>query len=176
MNILKIILTVGVMVMLSGCSDHKLEKYRDTKPVVQFDSFFNGPVKGYGVVYGRSGEVKERFTVDMVGSWQGNTGKLEEDFVYYSGKKQHRTWNLVKTGENTFTGTAADIIGTATGKTMGSAVQWNYVLALEVSGRTINLAMDDWMYMMDETTIMNRVDMKKFGIKVGEVNVVMQKK
>jgi hypothetical protein len=36
--------------------------------------------------------------------------------------------------------------------------------------------MDDWMYMMDETTIMNRVDMKKFGIKVGEVNVVMQKK
>jgi len=86
MNILKIILTVGVMVMLSGCSDHKLEKYRDTKPVVQFDSFFNGPVKGYGVVYGRSGEVKERFTVDMVGSWQGNTGKLEEDFVYYSGK------------------------------------------------------------------------------------------
>ncbi len=163
--------------MLGGCGDNKLEKYRDTKPVVQFDSFFNGPVKGYGVVYGRNGEVRERFTVDMVGSWQGNTGTLEEDFVYYSdGRKQHRTWSLVKTGDNSFTGTASDIIGTATGKSMGSAIQWQYVMALEVDGKIINLAMDDWMYLMDNTTIMNRVDMKKFGIKVGEVNVVMQKK
>ena len=161
--------------MLGGCSN-KIENYAGTTPVLQFDQFFNGPVKGYGVVYGRSGEVKERFVVDMVGSWQGNIGTLEEDFVYYSGKKQHRTWNLVKTGENSFTGTASDIVGTATATAAGSAINWKYVLTLEVSGHTINLAMDDWMYKMDETTIMNRVDMKNFGIKVGEVNVVMQKK
>lgn len=175
MKIIATLLT-GAIIMLSACTDASITKYADTKPVIRFDQFFNGPVKGYGVIYGRNGEVKDRFTVDMKGQWNAdNTGTLAEDFVYFSGRKQQRTWNLVKTGDNSFTGTAYDIVGTAKGSSAGSATHWQYVMTVPVGNHNIALAFDDWMYLMDEKTIMNRVDMKKFGIRVGEVNVVMIK-
>ena len=160
---------------MAGCCNN-IKDYTGTTPVMAFDKFFNGPVRGHGVVYGRNTAVLERFDVDMHTTWHGDKGVLKEDFVYYSGRKQHREWNIVKTGPDTFTATAADIIGTAHGTQNGTAINWKYVMAVETKGRTINLSMDDWMYQMNDGTVMNRVTMRKFGIRVGEVNVVMQRR
>mgnify|MGYP006356754943 CR=1 FL=1 len=100
--------------------------------------------------------------------WNGNTGTLDESFEYADGKREKRVWTIVKDGDR-YTGTAGDVVGTATGAAAGNVLQWRYVLALPVDGRVWNMDMDDWMFLMDERTMLNRTTMSKFGVRVGEV-------
>ena len=53
----------------------------------------------------------------------------------------------------------------------GNAFNLRYVLALPVDGRTWNVDMDDWMYAIDERTVLNRTAMSKWGFRVGEVTL-----
>ena len=75
---------------------------------------------------------------------------------------------LVKNG-NRYTGTAADVVGTAQGEAQGSALHWTYVLSLPVDGKVWEMDMDDWMYLVDDKTLLNRTSMSKYGFKVGDV-------
>lgn len=47
----------------------------------------------------------------MVGSWEGNIGTLKEDFIFYDGKKQQRTYKIVQNKDGTYLGSALNIIG-----------------------------------------------------------------
>jgi len=161
--------------MLAGCSDDHLTYYKDTEPKMVFEEFFNGPVKAQGMVQNRQGRVIRRFDIDMNGNWNGSTGTLDEKFRYYDGETEHRLWNVRKNADGTYTGTADSIIGEAHGVAMGSAIRWVYTMAVKVDGSTYNINFDDWMFMMNDGTILNRSYMSKFGISVGEVTVVMQK-
>jgi hypothetical protein len=76
---------------------------------------------------------------------------------------------------HTYTGTAGDVVGEATGEVYGNALRWRYVLALEVDGKTWNVTFDDWMYLLDGRTMMNRSEMKKFGLRLGEVTLFFRK-
>jgi hypothetical protein len=111
----------------------------------------------------------------MVGSWNGNNGKLEEDFRYYDGKTQKRIWTITKNDDGTYNGIADDIVGTATGKTQGSAVNWSYVMDIEVDQKIYRLKLDDWMWQMNDGVLINRSYLKKFGITVAELTLFMQK-
>jgi hypothetical protein len=112
----------------------------------------------------------------MVGSWQGNVGTLKEDFVYSDGRKDQRTWTITFQDDRTFTATAHDVVGIAKGTQDGNAVNMSYVLdAKRASGETIRLTMDDWLFLMDEKTLINRTSMKKYNITVGELVITFKK-
>jgi hypothetical protein len=66
-------------------------------------------------------------------------------------------------------GRADDVVGEARGESAGNAFHWTYTLALPVDGRVWNVEFDDWMYRMDETTVLNRSAMSKFGLHLGDV-------
>ena len=36
--------------------------------------------------------------------------------------------------------------------------------------------MDDWLYRMDDKTVLNRGELSKFGLKVGELVITFRKK
>lgn len=174
MHFFRLLTLIGMTIMLCSCAD-KLDSYKGTTPVMKFDEFFNGPVKGYGIVQDRGGKIINRFDIDMVGTWKGNDGTLAEHFVYYDGHTQDRTWKIKKLSDNTFVGHADDIIGDAPGRSEGTAIRWNYVMQVPVGGRTFNLAFDDWMFMMNDGIVINRSVMKKFGIRVADLTIVMRK-
>ncbi|MBC8007481.1 MAG: DUF3833 family protein, partial [Prolixibacteraceae bacterium] len=104
------------------------------------------------------------------------SGTLEEDFTYSDGSKSRRVWNISKIDENRYRGTAADVVGEATGEARGNALQWRYVLAVPVDGETYHVNFDDWMYLMDEEVMLNKSDMSKFGIGLGEVIVSFRRR
>ena len=160
---------------LVGCASIDVNDYRQEKPVLDFAQYFNGPVDGWGMFQDRSGRVVKRFTVRMDGSWAGTTGTLDEHFEFSDGTRDRRVWTLVKDGDR-YSGTAVDVVGTATGTAAGNAVHWNYVLALNVDGQTWNMDMDDWMFLIDEKTMINRTTMSKFGVGVGELTIVFRKR
>ena len=153
----------------------KLEDYKDTKPAFLVEEYFNGPIKAWGMVQGRGGKVLRRFEIDMVGTWEGNNGTLEEFFRYDDGETQTRVWKIKKLADGTYEGTAGDIVGKADGKSAGSAMQWKYVMDLKVGGRNYHVTFDDWMFQMDDGVLINRSYLKKFGFTVAELTIFMKK-
>ena len=71
--------------------------------------------------------------------------------------------------EGRWSGTASDVVGEARGVSSGNALNWRYTLALDVDGTVWHVDFDDWMYLVDERTMLNRATMSKFGVRLGEV-------
>lgn len=157
------------VLLLSGCAGVEPSTYRNEKPALDLFGYFEGTTDGWGVFTDRSGKVVKRFTVVIRGTVSGNTLVLDEDFTYSDGTKQARVWTIRRAGTDRFTGTAGDVVGTAQGVVAGNALQWRYVLALEVDGRTWQVDFDDWMYLQDEAVMLNRSVMSKFGVRLGEL-------
>ena len=67
-------------------------------------------------------------------------------------------------------------MGEATGVSQGNAFQWKYVLKVPYKGSTLDLTIDDWLYLNNDNVLINRSIMYKFGIKVGEIVISFNKK
>jgi hypothetical protein len=163
---------------LGGCASMSPKSYVDQTPAYDLRAFFDGPIRGWGLVQDRSGKVIGRFDVKMVGRWDGNDGVLEEEFFYYQGDVQSprfRTWRFKDLGNGRYTGTAGDVAGVANNETYGTAGNWRYQMDLPLGKGTIRVNFDDWMWQMNDGVVMNRSYIRKFGVKVSEVTVFMQK-
>ncbi|MGE0350815.1 DUF3833 domain-containing protein [Hydrogenophaga sp.] len=174
----RLLLTAGIAsaATLAGCAGPRIAQYAAEKPVLDLRSYFNGTLDAYGVFTDRSGAVVKRFTVVMRCSWNGNDGVLDEDFVYSDGTRQKRIWRMKYLGNGQFSGTADDVVGEARGEQQGNAFRWGYTLRLPVDGRTWDVQFDDWMYLMDERVMLNKAEMSKFGIRLGEVTLSFVKR
>ena len=142
---------------------------------MSLEEYFNGDIKAWGIIQDWRGRVISRFDVQMVGIWEGNVGTLEEDFTYYSGNQQRRTWTITKLDEHHYEGQADDIVGTASGKIEGNSVQWRYKMDIDVNGNSYRITFDDWMWLMNDDVLINRSYLKKWGFTVAELTLFMQK-
>ena len=156
---------------LSGCSSPQPAHYAAERPVLDPSVYFNGTLDAWGMFQDRSGRIVKRFTVAMTGRWEGDTGVLEEDFVYSDGTKERRVWTLKRVAPDRFIGTAADVVGEASGILSGNTFNWRYTLALPVDGRVWHVDFDDWMVLVDDRVMLNRAVMSKFGVRLGEVTL-----
>lgn len=170
------ILTIVLVMLLSGCSAIDLKQYRSNEPALDLFGFFGGQTKGWGIVQDRKGILTRQFIVDINGT-VNNDGSLTlvEDFEWSDGKKSNRTWNLVKQDEHRFTGRAEDVIDSANGILYGNVLNWKYMLNLEIEDATWKIKFDDWMFLVSENILINRAIMTKFGFRVGEITIVFQK-
>lgn len=156
----------------AGCaSAPQPTDYAQQQPKLDFRAYFNGPVSAQGLFTDRDGRVVKRFSVAMMGRWEGQQGVLEEDFTYSDGTRERRVWRLTDLGGGRFEGRADDIVGVAVGESSGNALRWRYTMKVPVDGRVIEFQFDDWMYQMDARTMLNKASMRKFGITVGEVTL-----
>jgi hypothetical protein len=161
--------------LLLGCASPEVQDYAAEKPALDLRQYFNGPMTGYGVFTDRSGAVKARFVVRMVGRWNGEQGVLEEDFEYSDGRKERRVWRLTHQGNGRYVGRADDVVGDADGQQAGNALRWAYTLKLPVDGKVYEVQFDDWMYLVDDKVMLNKAAMSKFGIRLGEVTLAFVK-
>ncbi|WP_410482747.1 DUF3833 domain-containing protein [Undibacterium sp. Jales W-56] len=177
LTLMRTIFIASAALILSSCAstnDPKL--YAAEQPALVLPQFFNGTVDAWGMFQDRSGKIVKRFTVVMRCEWQGEVGRLDEDFTYSDGTRQNRIWTLKKTGTGTFIGTAADVVGEAKGLVSGNTLHWNYVLALPVDKKIIHVDFDDWMVLMDDKVMLNRAIMSKYGIELGSVTLSFTKR
>jgi hypothetical protein len=111
----------------------------------------------------------------MLGTWKNNHGKLEEWFVFDDGEKTTRTWLIDKKTDGSYTGRADDIVGLALGESNGIALHWDYQLDVKVDGEEYRVTFDDWLYQVASNIVINRSYIKKWGFRVGEVILVINK-
>ena len=166
---------MAVVLGLAGCAAPEVTDYRNEKPELDLVRFFEGKTHAWGMFQKRSGEVVKRFHVQIDGQWKDNKLILDEHFTYSDGTKEQRVWTLEKDTQGRWTGTAGDVIGVAQGELSGNAFQWKYTLALPVDGSIYHVQFDDWMFLMDDNTMINRASMSKFGIELGQVTLFFQK-
>ena len=157
--------------LLASCAGISPTQYASEKPALDLSTYFNGTVDGWGMFQKRSGEVIKRFHVVIDAKWQGDTGVLDEHFSWSDGTTSRRVWTLKRQSDGRFVGTADDVVGSALGEASGNALRWKYVLALPVDGKTWNVDMDDWMFLIDDQVMLNRTAMSKWGFHLGEVTL-----
>lgn len=163
---------------LLSCSNIKPQDYQNNEPKLDIRNYLNGKVKAWGILEDRSGKITRRFVVDMKGKWYGNEGILEEYFTFDDGEKSQRIWKIFFKDDHNFTAKAGDVIGQATGSQYGNVMQMKYVLDLEVDKEKqtkYEVTLDDWMYLLDEKTLVNKSTIKKFGITFGKLTIFFQK-
>ena len=166
--------------LLAGCAAPVPADYAAETPRLDLAAYFNGEVTAHGLFTDRAGKVVRRFTVRMQCRWSGDDGVLDETFAYSDGKTERRVWRLKKSrgpaGEDRYTGTADDVVGSATGSAAGNAFRWQYTLRLPVDGSVYEVQFDDWMYLMNDGVMLNKAVMSKFGVRLGEITLAFTKK
>ena len=95
--------------------------------------------------------------------------RLAEKFYFDDGEISYRNWQLSKLNNGSYQGTAEDVKGIAIGTHQGFAFQFQYELLLTIDNSTYEVAMDDWMYQLDDYRVFNKTAMSKLGVTVDEV-------
>ncbi len=160
---------------LTGFQAQKPADYARLKPAIDIRKHLSGPIRCEGVIYGPTGRVTSRFLADMEGRWDGNRGVLAEHFTYDSGTRQDREWRLTLGNDGRVTAEADDLVGMGEGQQEGAALRLSYTIRLPASAGGHALQVTDWMYLVDEKTIVNRSQFRKFGIKVAELVATMRR-
>jgi hypothetical protein len=174
--LLSILLTTAAAILLSrlrGFHTQSPADFANQTPSFDLKTHLNGPILCEGVIYGPMGRVASRFVAQMHGSWDGDTGTLRETFHYDSGTVQNRCWTLHLHG-NSIRAEAPDVPTAGTGTVSGSAVQMRYPIRLTAEAGGHVLQVTDWMYLMENGTIINRSQFTKFGFTVAELVATMR--
>ena len=81
------IISIIILFTISGCSlTIDGSDYEQQAPQFDLVEFFDGSVMAWGIVQNRSGEVVQRFIVDIEGSVQDDVLVLDETFEYIVGE------------------------------------------------------------------------------------------
>lgn len=147
---------------------------------LNLEEFFDGEFIAYGQFQDVLGTVRRSFEVTIKGDWDGERLRLVEDFVYEDGATEQRVWTLVKTGDDTWEGTAPGVIGVAQGVEQDNRFNWKYEIDLPIpSGdgtvETLRVTFDDWMWLQSDDRLLNRAYVKRFGVDIGDVIISFEK-
>lgn len=168
-------LCIGMICFTTGCSSISVTNYAGRTPAMIPEEFFDGQLTAHGVVKDRAGKVIRFFNADIKAYWKDEVGTLEEDFVFDDGEKQRRVWTLIRQEDGSYTGTAGDVVGEGKGEIAGNSMFLKYVLAVVYGEGTINLVIDDRMYLVAPDMLVNESEMRKFGMHVGQIILVIRK-
>lgn len=166
---------IALLVLLSSCSGVTVTDYQQNLPKLVPEQFFNGALTAHGIVKDRSGKVIRYFTADINAYWKDGVGTLEEDFIFDDGEQQRRVWTLVPTAQQQYTGTAGDVVGDSHMRVAGNSLFMKYVLRIPYGDGSLDIAIDDRMYLVSPKVLLNESLMSKFGFNVGAIQLVITK-
>ena len=167
---------IVTFLFLTSCStDMKITDFSNNKPQFKLEEYFNGKTEAWGMFHDRFGNLKRSFKVDIVGTLDSDILTLDEKFLYDDGEKDSRIWTIRILGDNKYSGEASDVVGKAMGISSGNALNWKYKLNLKVKDSTIMVDFDDWMFLQDKGVLINRAEVKKWGLNIGVVTITFLK-
>ncbi len=165
---------------LAGCADTDISRFAGGAPTMAPQDWMVGTVDGYGVIIDRFGTVKSQFHAHEVGTWNPatRTVTLTEHINYLQGDTQPptiRVWRFVQIGPGRWTGTAADVIGTATASQQGNAWHLLYRQKLPVGGHQLDVSVDDWRLREADNVAIDQSTISKLGINLATAEIAFVK-
>jgi len=161
--------------LLQSCSSVPVTEYADNSPTMVVEEFFNGSLKAHGIVKDRSGKVTRYFNASIKADWVDGVGTLDEVFKFDDGEEQNRIWKLTRDQSGGYVGTANDVVGSSALEVSGNSLFLDYVLRIPYDDGTLDLHIDDRMYLVSDRVLINESVMTKWGVKVGQITLVIEK-
>jgi len=150
-------------------------KQNEKHAVFRLEEYFKGYTFAEGIFEDRFGKVRQKFTVDIEGLVDNSNLTLDEYFKFDDGRKENRVWEIKPTGDGTYIGEAADVVGYASGKIVGNLLRWKYEMSLSVGSKQIRVHFNDEIWLLGSGQLLNRARVSKFGILLGTVTIVFCK-
>ena len=172
---MKISTTVVALLLLSlsACSNIEVTDYKRLEPPLVLEEFFTGNLSAHGVVKDRSGRVIRVFNASIKTNWEQGIGTLDEDFIFDDGEEQKRVWRLQPQSDGSYIGTAGDVKGEGQLSVSGNSALLDYVLTVPYGDGTVDVRVDDRMYLVAPGVLINESELKKFGVRVGSLLLVI---
>jgi hypothetical protein len=172
---MRTLLILGSVLALTACAMPDVAHYAQEEPKLDVTQYFQGKTEAWGMFQKRSGEVVKRFHIKMEGHNEGDNFILKEHFFYNDGTDDEREWTFSLQPDGSLHGKAHDVVGVAIGHASGNAFRMRYTLKLPVGDSVYKVKFDDWMFKIDEQTVVNRASVTKFGFEVGQVTVFFRR-
>ncbi len=132
--------------------------------------FFAGLIQSWGVLENRSGEPTAVVRTSGRGVTEGADGvHFPQRVEVGDDPPVERDWHMRRVAPGRFEATANDMVGTAQGQAAGRAFHWTWTLALRPGNPLTNVTMDQWWYLQDDGSMLNRTVIRKLGVVVAEV-------
>ena len=171
----KVALVALGMIFISACSSVTVDQYAENKPQLVPEKFFDGQLSAHGIVKDRGGQVIRYFNASIKAYWADGIGTLDESFVFDDGERQTRVWKLKPEADGSYVATAGDVIGEGKMKVAGNSLFLDYLLRIPYGDGTIDLRIDDRMYLVSDKVLLNESIMTKWGFRVGQITLVIEK-
>ncbi len=164
-------ISLAALGVLFGCGPASSPSpFQDTAPAFNPVRFFTGHVRSWGVLENRSGAPTDIVTTDCVGEADGADGvHMIQTLKIGAAAPQVRQWKMRRTAPGRFEATANDMVGTAAGEAVGRAFHWRWTLALQPGNSIKDVTMEQWWYLLDDGSMMNRTTVSKLGYIAAEV-------
>ena len=133
-------------------------------------TFWAGRTASWGVIENRDGAPTAIVTTTTDATAEGAEGLHMVQHVMTGGKDTVRDWHLRRLGNGCFQATANDMVGTARGQSSGRTFHWTWTLAAKPGNGLFNVEMEQWMYLADNGTLMNRTIITKLGMRLAEIS------
>jgi hypothetical protein len=144
--------------------------FADTAPAFDPITFWTGRTASWGVMENRGGAPTAIVVTTTDGTADGADRLHMIQYVVIGGKQTVRDWHIRRLGDGRFEATANDMVGAATGLASGRTFHWTWVLATKPGDALRDVAMEQWMYLADDGTLMNRTIITKLGVRLAEVS------
>lgn len=168
------VLLTGLLFLLGACSSTDLQEYAGNQPEFDPEEFFQGSMTAHGVLKNRGGKVTRYFNATIEASWDDEgVGRLAERFEFDDGEIQHRNWTLEPIGDGRYRATASDVVGPGEARVAGNAMRLDYRLEVDYKDRKLELDVEDWMWRVDEDTVINQSILRKWGFRVGSIQLTI---
>jgi Protein of unknown function (DUF3833) len=146
-----------------------------TAATFDLTQFFDGHTAAHGIFEDRFGRVRRRFDGLFIGRWVGDEFVLNETFTFDDGEVDTRIWRLRRVVDGQFSATTEDCIGTARCDSLPLATRMRYDFKLKMKKRVLPVSLDDRIYRLDNRRAMNRCTVSKWGVKLGELSIFLEK-
>ncbi len=156
---------------LLGCGETlPVSGFRSTAPAMDPIQFFTGHLASWGVLENRSGEPTRIVTTDCMGEMRDGTLRMTQRLTIGQDAPVTRTWQMRRAGPGRYEATANDMVGPAVGEAAGRAFHWTWTLATSPGNPLKNVTMDQWWYLLDDGSMLNRTTIRKLGVILAEVS------
>ena len=156
--------------LVAGCSRPlPLSAFAQSGPALDPVRFFEGHVQSWGVLEDRSGQPTSIVTTDCQGVAEGADGlRMTQRLKVGAGQPVVREWRMRRVSPGRFEATANDMAGVAVGEASGRAFHWQWVLSLSPGNPLKDVTMDQWWYLQDDGSLLNRTTVRKLGYIAAE--------
>lgn len=175
----KKLLIIFMTNLLFSCS-HNAEVYKNNSPKLDYKKLFTGKLKAYAVYFDFFGNQSNRFTIESDGKFDKKNNRIDmnQKITYADGDVEsgHAYAIFDDKDENHFLYKDHMMLNEGVYSQYGNAANVKYDLRVKRKNKSdIVVSCDDWLYMVDEKTGINRIKISKFGIKVGEIVMTIVK-